>query len=131
MHGGRMAVTRTAEDERGSHQHRFRRVRMPPNFFAIAFGVAGLAWFALAGRGGLSPRASMTGYVLAVYAALMVLPQLRPALSRILTWPAQGSAPHARDHDGGWCRHQAHPAVGSRHRREAHRHDRHEGDAPV
>lgn len=38
-----MAVTRTAQDERGSHQHTFRRVRMPPNFFAIAFGLAGLA----------------------------------------------------------------------------------------
>lgn len=38
-----MAVTRTAQDERGSHQHPFRRVRMPPNFFAIAFGLAGLA----------------------------------------------------------------------------------------
>jgi len=32
-----MAATRTARDERGSHQHTFRRVRMPPNFFAIAF----------------------------------------------------------------------------------------------
>ena len=38
-----MAVTRTAQDERGSRQHTFRRVRMPPNFFAIAFGLAGLA----------------------------------------------------------------------------------------
>jgi len=41
IHGGRMTVTRTAQDERGSHQHTFRRVRMPPNFFAIAFGLAG------------------------------------------------------------------------------------------
>lgn len=64
-----MAVTRTAQDERGSHQHPFRRVRMPPNFFAIAFGLAGLAeaW-----------QAAVP--VLGGYAVLMVLAQPRLSL---------------------------------------------------
>jgi tellurite resistance protein len=77
-----MALTRTARDERGSHQHAFRRVRVPPNFFAMAFGVAGLAgaWFALAGPGALSRPASMIGYALGGYAVLMVLAQLRLSL---------------------------------------------------
>lgn len=75
-----MAVTRTAQDERGSHQHTFRRVRMPPNFFAIAFGRAGLAWFALAGPGGPGRAASMIAFALGGYAVLMVLAQLRLSL---------------------------------------------------
>lgn len=63
-----MAITRTAQDERGSHQHTFRRVRTPPNFFALA------------GPAGPGRTAIMIAFVLGGYAVLMVLAQLRLSL---------------------------------------------------
>jgi tellurite resistance protein TehA-like permease len=58
---------------------------MPPNFFAIAFGLAGLAeaWQAavpVLGVPELGRTASMIAFVLGGYAVLMVLAQLRLSL---------------------------------------------------